>query len=44
MIEIADRHEISWHWVKGHSGHSENDRVDKLASDEADRIAAQASG
>ncbi|BDW81796.1 ribonuclease H [Erythrobacter sp. Dej080120_24] len=44
MIEIADRHEIKWHWVKGHSGHSENDRVDKLASDEADRIAAQASG
>jgi ribonuclease HI len=26
------RHEITWHWVKGHSGHAENDRVDQLAN------------
>lgn len=26
------RHEISWQWVKGHSGHVENDRVDQLAN------------
>ena len=26
------RHEISWHWVKGHDGHPENERVDALAS------------
>ncbi len=25
------RHEIRWHWLKGHSGHIENDRVDLLA-------------
>ncbi len=25
------RHEISWQWVKGHSGHPENDLVDELA-------------
>ncbi|MGH2581314.1 MAG: ribonuclease HI [Anaerolineales bacterium] len=24
-------HQISWHWVKGHAGHIENERVDKLA-------------
>ena len=24
-------HEISWRWVKGHAGHSENDRADELA-------------
>jgi ribonuclease HI len=24
-------HEISWHWVKGHAGHAENERVDALA-------------
>ncbi|RUO35259.1 ribonuclease HI [Aliidiomarina sanyensis] len=25
------RHTIEWHWVKGHSGHPENDRCDELA-------------
>jgi ribonuclease HI len=24
-------HEISWHWVKGHAGHTENERADELA-------------
>ncbi|GGC91007.1 ribonuclease HI [Chelatococcus reniformis] len=24
-------HEIAWHWVKGHAGHAENERVDALA-------------
>lgn len=27
----ASRHNINWHWVKGHSGHPENERVDELA-------------
>ena len=25
------RHQISWHWVKGHAGHPENERADELA-------------
>jgi ribonuclease HI len=25
------RHEVHWHWVKGHAGHPENERVDALA-------------
>jgi ribonuclease HI len=27
----AGRHEVSWHWVRGHSGHPENERADALA-------------
>jgi len=35
-LEIAiARHDIQWHWVKGHSGHVENDIVDVLARDAA---------
>jgi ribonuclease HI len=36
LVEVADKHQVDWHWVKGHSGHSENDRVDALACAEAD--------
>jgi ribonuclease HI len=25
------RHQIKWHWVKGHAGHPENERADALA-------------
>ncbi|NBC88937.1 MAG: ribonuclease HI [Alphaproteobacteria bacterium] len=39
LIAAAARHEVTWHWVRGHSGHPENERVDRLASDEAERIA-----
>lgn len=39
LIDAAARHQVSWHWVKGHDGHPENERVDRLASDEADRQA-----
>ena len=27
----TQRHEIVWHWVKGHAGHPENERADELA-------------
>ena len=38
LIDVAGIHTIHWHWVKGHSGHVENERVDKLASDAAEAI------
>jgi ribonuclease HI len=31
LDEQVNRHSISWHWVKGHAGHVENERVDELA-------------
>jgi ribonuclease HI len=40
LIEAARPHKVNWHWVRGHNGHPENERVDALASAEASRIAA----
>lgn len=39
LIEAVARHTVTWEWVRGHSGHPENERVDRIASDEADRQA-----
>ena len=32
LEEAALRHEVEWHWVKGHAGHPENERADALAN------------
>ncbi|GAA0284781.1 ribonuclease HI [Alteraurantiacibacter aestuarii] len=36
LIEAVRPHKVTWQWVKGHNGHVENERVDRLASDAAD--------
>lgn len=33
---LAQAHQVEWHWVKGHGGHVENERVDQLANDALD--------
>ena len=35
---ITKDHEISWHWVKGHSGHKENELADQLANQAIDNL------
>ncbi len=41
LIEAAAPHKIEWIWVKGHNGHVENERVDRLASNAADGAAGR---
>ena len=31
LAELAEAHHVEWHWVRGHSGHPENERADALA-------------
>lgn len=35
---LSSTHTISWHWVKGHSGHPENEQADQLANDAIDKM------
>lgn len=38
LDEVAAKHEIEWHWVKGHSGHDENELADQLANRGIDEL------
>lgn len=31
LVAALEGHDVAWHWVKGHAGHPENERVDALA-------------
>ena len=39
LLPLLEKHTISWHWVKGHAGHPENERVDTMACIERDTFA-----
>ncbi|MCC5823608.1 MAG: ribonuclease HI [Phycisphaerales bacterium] len=41
LDELRAEHEIRFHWVKGHDGHPENERVDQLAVEARDRAALE---
>lgn len=36
----AARHRIQWHWVRGHTGHTENEEADRLANQGIDELLA----
>ena len=38
LDEAVARHDIDWHWVRGHSGHAENERADALANRAIDEM------
>jgi ribonuclease HI len=33
LLALTRKHEVEWHWVRGHAGHPENERCDELARD-----------
>ncbi len=42
LDRLASGHEISWQWVRGHSGHPENERADRLANRGIDELTSTA--
>jgi ribonuclease HI len=44
LDEQSSRHRIEWCWVKGHSGHPENERADTLANRGLDRLRSGSRG
>ena len=35
LLELLDKHEVEFEWIKGHSGHPENEKCDQLAVQES---------
>ncbi|WP_342628637.1 ribonuclease HI [Nguyenibacter vanlangensis] len=38
LLDVSARHEVSWRWVRGHSGDENNERVDRLATEARDAL------
>lgn len=38
LDQLVQQHNVEWNWVKGHSGHVENERVDSLANQAIDEM------
>jgi len=35
VLDLCERHQVSFQWVRGHAGHAENERCDRLAVEAA---------
>ena len=44
LDEQNQRHKVEWHWVKGHSGHRENELADLLANRGIDELSKKTAG
>lgn len=44
LDELAGSHDVTWHWVRGHAGHAENERADLLANQGLEEALEDASG
>lgn len=44
LDSAAERHDVDWQWVRGHTGHVENELVDALANEGIDQMLAAAAG
>ena len=42
LDELINFHQVQWHWVKGHSGHRENEIADELANQGIEELRASA--
>jgi ribonuclease HI len=40
LEQAASRHQVHWHWIKGHVGHDANERADELAREGMTEILA----
>lgn len=38
LLAAQQGHAVDWHWIKGHSGHAENERADQLANRGIDEL------
>lgn len=36
LLEVKRKHQVLFHWIKGHAGHPQNERCDRLATQAAD--------
>lgn len=41
LDNLTQQHQVSWHWVKGHAGHAENEQADMLANQAIDELLMQ---